>query len=404
MSTEQRFTVSGLNEYVSGLLAADPFLTDLTVEGEITGFKRHTSGHLYFSLKDANALVRCVMFRQQALKLNFLPRDGMQVTLKGYASLFQRDGSFQLYAKSMEKQGQGDLYRRFLALKAELEEKGFFDPDRKRPIPVLPKCVGIVTSDTGAALQDILNIIKRRFPLMDVCICPARVQGEGAAAEIASGIRRMNKAGQADVLIVGRGGGSMEDLWAFNEPEVAQAIFESRIPIISAVGHETDFTIADFVADLRAPTPSAAAELAVPEYEACRNLIQNQRRRIVRALSADLQAKKDGLRLIGLSAGMQLPKRKLDAARQDLANLQDRIMEAPKQKFASQRERLTLIKARLEALGPNQVLRRGYAYLSNEKGRAVSSVGDLSSGEGFIAHLSDGTIQATVKQIFHRKS
>ncbi|MBQ2770406.1 MAG: exodeoxyribonuclease VII large subunit [Clostridia bacterium] len=404
MSTEQRFTVSGLNEYVSGLLAADPFLTDLTVEGEITGFKRHTSGHLYFSLKDANALVRCVMFRQQALKLNFLPRDGMQVTLKGYASLFQRDGSFQLYAKSMEKQGQGDLYRRFLALKAELEEKGFFDPDRKRPIPVLPKCVGIVTSDTGAALQDILNIMKRRFPLMDVCICPARVQGEGAAAEIASGIRRMNKAGQADVLIVGRGGGSMEDLWAFNEPEVAQAIFESRIPIISAVGHETDFTIADFVADLRAPTPSAAAELAVPEYEACRNLIQNQRRRIVRALSADLQAKKDGLRLIGLSAGMQLPKRKLDAARQDLANLQDRILEAPKLKLLSHKERLTLIKARLEALGPNQVLRRGYAYLSNEKGRAVSSVGDLSSGEGFIAHLSDGTIQATVKQIFHRKS
>ncbi|NLI52737.1 MAG: exodeoxyribonuclease VII large subunit, partial [Clostridiales bacterium] len=263
------FRVGELNEYVSTLLSSDPNLAQLRVSGEISGFKRHSSGHLYFSLKDESALVRCVMFRQQAMRLNFQPQDGMQVLLYGRAALYEKDGSFQLYANYLKKSGEGELYLRFLALKQELEERGWFDAARKRPIPFLPRRVGVVTSGTGAAVQDIINIIRRRFPRMPIVLASVRVQGQGAAEEIADAIRKMNEAEAADVLIVGRGGGSMEDLWAFNEPAVAEAIVQSRIPVVSAVGHETDFTIADFAADLRAPTPSAAAELAVPEMEAC---------------------------------------------------------------------------------------------------------------------------------------
>lgn len=399
MAEENLFSVSGLNEYVAGLLSVDPFLKNIRVEGELTGFKRHSSGHLYFSLKDENALVRCVMFRQQAMHLGFPPTDGMKVVLNGYATLFQRDGSFQLYARTLEKQGQGDLFRRFLELKAKLEQAGYFDEAHKKRLPFLPKCIGIITSGTGAALQDILNIVGRRFPKMNICICPVKVQGEGAAKEIAAAIRQMNAEASADVLIVGRGGGSIEDLWAFNEPEVASAIYESRVPVISAVGHETDFTIADFVADLRAPTPSAAAELAVPEYAACMENTIALRDRASRALSNDLERRRAAVRMKRMSSGFQNTARRLDEKRQHVDALREKLLGLPLEGIQSRRHTLELRMGKLESLGPLKVLSRGYAYFTNAERQPVSSVNGLSVGDTLIAHFKDGTLETSVTAV-----
>lgn len=395
----QLFTVTALNEYVSGLLAADPFLSDVRVAGEISGFKRHSSGHLYFSLKDDGALVKCVMFRQSAMALKFAPADGMRVVLTGYASLYQRDGSFQLYARSLEKQGQGELYLKFLELKARLDREGLFDPAHKRKPPFLPRCVGVVTSGTGAALQDVLNIISRRFPAMHVCVCPVRVQGAGAAAEIAAGIRALNEESDADVLIVGRGGGSMEDLFAFNEPEVARAIYGSRVPVISAVGHETDFTIADFVADLRAPTPSAAAELAVPEYSACMETVSRLSLRLGGALTNDLSRRRDAVRLRLLSPGFSLPARRVDELILRVDAETERLAQLSRDRLTAERQHLLRLGDRLTALEPRRVLARGFAYLTDTAGRAVPAARDVSAGQSVRAHLADGSLTAVVTTV-----
>ena len=270
-------SVTQLNEYVSTLIRNDMLLGSVSIRGEISGFKRHSSGHIYFSMKDESSVVRCVMFRQNAMSLDRSIGDGMQVTASGYASLYTRDGQFQFYVKSIEREGEGELYRRFAMLKTRLEAQGLFAKEHKKPIPMLPKCLGVVTSATGAAIQDIINITRRRYPAMDILLSPASVQGAGAAKEIADAIRLLDGSGKADVIIVGRGGGSIEELWAFNEEIVAKAIYACKTPIVSAVGHETDFTIADFAADLRAPTPSAAAELCVPEYEALNDELEYMR-------------------------------------------------------------------------------------------------------------------------------
>ena len=259
-------SVSELNEYARRLLASDPLLRNLEVSGEISGYKHHYSGHRYFTLKDSGARVQCVMFRQDGMSLDFEPCDGMKVTVKASASIFVRDGSYQLYVNSMQKSGLGDLYARFEELKSKLMAEGLFDAARKREIPLLPKKIGLVTSETGAAVRDMIRVARRRNPNIGILIAPCAVQGAAAVPEIVRSIRRLNENGECDVLLVGRGGGSIEDLWAFNEEAVARAIASSRIPVISCVGHEIDFTIADFVADLRAPTPSAAAEMAVPVY------------------------------------------------------------------------------------------------------------------------------------------
>ncbi|MEN6340334.1 MAG: exodeoxyribonuclease VII large subunit, partial [Clostridiaceae bacterium] len=346
------FSVSELNEYVATLLTADPNLCEIRVSGEISGFKRHTSGHLYFSLKDENALVRCVMFRQQAMRLSFNPQDGMRVVLMGRASLYEKDGTFQLYANYLKKSGEGELFAKFLALKAELEKKGYFDPERKRPIPFLPRHVGVVTSETGAAVQDIVNIIRRRFPRMPIVLAPVRVQGQGASAEIARAIDQMNEANAADVLIVGRGGGSMEDLWAFNEPEVAEAIINSRIPIVSAVGHETDFTIADFAADLRAPTPSAAAELCVPEMSACYDAVRSLAERMRRSLTASLAHMRSNVRLFATSSAFRLLERKVRDSSQTLDLARERAFRAAMERARHERANLETMRAKLTALGP----------------------------------------------------
>jgi len=393
------FSVSELNEYVSVLLSADPNLCDLRCSGEISGFKRHSSGHLYFSLKDENALVRCVMFRQQAQRLTFQPQDGMQVLLYGRASLYEKDGSFQLYADYLKKSGEGELYRRFLALKEELEKKGWFARERKRSIPFLPRRVGVVTSGTGAAVQDILNIISRRFPRMPVVVASVRVQGPGAAEEIARAIREMNQRSAADVLIVGRGGGSMEDLWAFNETVVAEAIVNSRIPVISAVGHETDFTIADFAADLRAPTPSAAAELAVPEMEACYEAVRLLNERLRRTLNARMEQLRAHVKLFASARAFRLLERRVENQRQSLDLLRERSVRGMLTHIVNARTQLLQIRAKLTAMNPEAVLERGYAIVTDRSGGTLTGVRSLRPQDGVCIRMRDGTAEAVIERI-----
>ena len=295
-------SVSELNEYARKLLATDPLLRGLEVTGEISGYKHHYSGHRYFSLKDEAARVQCVMFRQSAVGLDFEPADGMRVTVRASASIFPRDGSFQLYVNGMKKAGQGDLYARFEKLKQKLLAEGLFDPARKRDIPQMPRVIGIATSQTGAAIRDIIQVARRRNPNVGILIAPCAVQGQDAAQEIVRAIEHLNTNGESDVILVGRGGGSIEDLWAFNEEIVARAIAASRIPVISCVGHEVDFTIADFVADLRAPTPSAAAELAVPELAALRADLNAVLRRLAGALQGGQRVRRLQLEKLTQSA------------------------------------------------------------------------------------------------------
>ena len=396
---DQLLSVSELNQYVGELLSADPILHGLRVQGEISGFKRHSSGHLYFSLKDENALVRCVMFRSQAYELDFRPEDGMQVVLTGYASLYARDGAFQLYALSLDKQGEGELYARFLKLKARLESEGYFDPANKKEIPFLPRRVGIVTSGTGAAIQDVFNIVSRRFPDMPMVLAPVRVQGAGAAEEIAEAIARMNALHAADVLIVGRGGGSMEDLWAFNEPVVAEAIFHSDIPVISAVGHETDFTIADFVADMRAPTPSAAAELAVPEEDACRRAVEELAQRLRRGLTATITESRGRIRLLAASHAFHIPAERIAEARMTLDRDTERMSLAAMTRIRDERSGLLTAEGRIRALNPLSVLMRGYAVVSDENGRMATGVGALRKGQTVTLQMHDGSAAATIDSI-----
>ena len=393
------FRVSELNEYVSLVLSNDPNLCDLRVSGEISGFKRHSSGHLYFSLKDENALVRCVMFRQQAMRLNFEPKDGMQVLLYGRASLYEKDGSFQLYANYLKKSGEGELYLKFLALKKELEERGWFDESRKRQIPFLPRRVGVVTSGTGAAVQDILNIINRRFPCMPVVIASVRVQGAGAAEEIAKAIKELNRKKAADVLIVGRGGGSMEDLWAFNEPIVAEAIYKSEIPVVSAVGHETDFTIADFVADLRAPTPSAAAELCVPEMDACYEGVRLQSERMRRALNAKLERMRSNVRLFASAKAFRLLENRLMSERQTLDGIRELAFRGAREQIISARSKLSRMRAQLVALDPSAVLERGYAILTDSGGHTLGGVTAMQPGDAVNIRMRDGVAGARIKTV-----
>ena len=394
------FRVSELNEYVSLVLSGDPNLADLRVSGEISGFKRHSSGHLYFSLKDENALVRCVMFRQQAMRLTFQPQDGMQVLLYGKASLYEKDGSFQLYANYLKKSGEGELYLRFLAMKRELESRGWFNEAHKKPIPFLPRRVGVVTSGTGAAVQDIFNIIQRRFPRMPVVLASVRVQGAGAAEEIAKAIDEMNRAKAADVLIVGRGGGSMEDLWAFNEPAVAEAIYRSEIPVISAVGHETDVTIADFVADLRAPTPSAAAELCVPEMDACYEAVRLQSQRMHRALSARLERMRANVKLFASSKAFRLLEHRLMNQRQALDGARERALRGAREQMGAARTELMRMQTQLRALDPSAVLDRGYAILTDADGHALGGVRAMQAGDAVKIRMHDGAASAKIETVF----
>lgn len=397
-------SVGQLNGYVAELLSVDPLLRALRVRGEISGFKRHTSGHLYFSLKDEQSLVRCVMFRAQAMQLDFQPKDGMQVVLGGYASLYARDGAFQLYAQSLETCGEGALYLRFLRLKEQLEKEGYFDESHKKPIPFLPRAVGVVTSGTGAAVQDVLQIIGRRFPRMSVVLAPVRVQGSGAAEEIAHAIAEMNRKHAADVLIVGRGGGGIEDLWAFNELPVIEAVYNSGIPIISAVGHETDFTITDFVADLRAPTPSAAAELAVPEWNGCVEAVADYARRLRFGLTGALAQARTRIGLLASSAGFHRTKERVNAQRQAIDQLVERMARVGSEQSLRQRAAVALLAGRIAGLNPLQVLARGYAVVRDAAGNSYTGVRDLFAGQKVQLVLRDGRADATIDGIIREEN
>ena len=397
-------TVSQLNEYVRRLLAGDPLLHSVKVMGEISGFKRHFSGHLYFSIKDEDARVQCVMFRQKALGLSFEPRDGMRVVLYGSASLFPRDGAFQLYADAMRQEGAGELYLRFEALKKKLQAEGLFDPARKRPLPLWPRTIGVVTSRTGAVLRDICRVARRRNPHIDILLCPASVQGPGAAAEIVEAIERMNAYGKADVLLVGRGGGSMEDLWPFNEEIVARAIAASRIPVVSCVGHETDFTIADFAADERAATPSAAAEIAVPELAEAAASVKDSRERMLTALSRRLALEKARLGALERSAAMADPVRLLVGQRRDAVSRLDMRMQAAMEKrLEREKGKLNAVSRTLAGVSPRSVLARGFAavYIGD---KAVSRVDDAQIGDIARVRLSDGELETVIERKRHEEA
>lgn len=392
-------SVSQANEYVNGLLQQDALLRNLGIRGEISGFKRHSSGHLYFSLKDEGALIRCVMFRQHAMNCSFFPADGMQVTAFGSISLYVRDGQYQFYVRSMEQQGEGELYRRFMMQKTRLQAKGYFSAEHKKPLPYLPRRVGVVTSETGAVFQDIRNVIKRRFPQMDIVLCPARVQGEGAAREIAGAIHALDASGLVDVMIVGRGGGGIEDLWAFNEEIVADAIYRCNTPIVSAVGHETDFTIADFTADLRAPTPSAAAELCVPERVALEEQLQRLNTQMERSTHQRIAECRAALHSIIASHAMAKPEHLLAVSRQRLDLAQTRLQEETAQTMQSARERLARMDSTLRALSPYSVLKRGYAIARNAQGQSIASISNLREGQSAELIFYDGNAEITIDKI-----
>ena len=393
-----RLTVSQLNEYANSLLKSDSLLSHVCVCGEISGFKRHSSGHLYFSLKDEGALIRCVMFRQNAFALDFSPQDGQSVLIYGSVSIYAKDGQYQLYVNAMERQGEGELYRRFMLMKTRLEAKGYFAQEHKKPIPYLPKCIGVITSPTGAAIQDIINITRRRFPTMNILLYPVRVQGEGAAVEIAEAVNAMNRMKKADVLIVGRGGGSMEDLWPFNEEIVAKAIFESEIPVVSAVGHETDFSISDFTADLRAPTPSAAAELCVPEYERLYGEILGAQSYISERCHKEMDSLKQQLSGMRDSAAFSMTRHRAELLKQGIKARQESMGMAVRSEIVNALHSIEKQQSRLSALSPEAVLERGYSLIQ-QHGEFIGSAEELQENQRALLIMKDGKADITIDSV-----
>ncbi len=384
-------TVSQINGYVKKILDHNIILNNVWIKGEISNFKRHSSGHLYITLKDEGGVLKAIMFRSASHSLSFEPRDGMKVLARGRVSVFEAAGAYQLYIEEMRQDGIGDLYIAYEKMKKRLEAEGLFLSEHKKPIPKYPGTVGVVTASTGAAVRDIINVISRRYPLAKILLYPTPVQGDGAKEGIVRAIRYFNDNACADTLIVGRGGGSIEDLWAFNEEIVARAIYESRIPVISAVGHETDFTIADFVSDLRAPTPSAAAEIAVPDIIDIRSGLDMSRARLLRAIAKKIE---NG-NLILKRFSMRAPK--IDELYLKLDNLLGRLESGFKLKLTGGKRSVGELSAKLNALSPLRTLSRGYAIPLKEDGSVIRSVNEMESGDEFNLCLCDGEKTCSVK-------
>ena len=374
-------TVSELNDYVRRSLASDPILHNITISGEVSNFKAYTSGHWYFTLKDELSRIDCAMFRQHNVNARFLPRDGMRVLVKGSAGLYVQSGKYQFYAESMQQSGLGELYQRYMELKDKLTREGLFDAARKRPLPLLPRKVGIVTSRSGAVLHDIRTVAGRRFPGLPLVLRPAQVQGEGSAQDVALGIAEVASVPGVDVIIVGRGGGSMEDLWSFNEEVVVRAVAACPVPVISAVGHETDHTLCDLAADMRAPTPSAAAELAVPEREALIESVNGLLYDLRRAAEGLLQRKQNALSGLEMRLKQRNPQHVLSQLQLRRGYLTDKL-KAEMLKSLSQREtKIDALLGKLDAVGPAQVLRRGYAIAMKDEAPVTSvaaAAGDMT--------------------------
>ena len=397
-------TVSELNEYLKMLFEYDEILRNIYIKGEISNFTNHyKTGHFYFSLKDAGGSVRAVMFRSSASKLKFKPENGMRVIVGGRVSVFPRDGQYQVYVDVMEPDGVGALYMAYEQLRAKLEKEGLFAEERKKPLPRFPKRIGIVTSPTGAAIRDMLHITGRRFPSAEIVLYPALVQGADAAASIARGIRYFNTKKSVDLLIVGRGGGSLEDLWAFNEELLVRAVADSALPVISAVGHETDFTLCDFAADLRAPTPSAAAELAVPDTEELLSSLGHMNDRISLAMNRRLARSRDRLGLLSASRMLKDPRAFIDDKRMALAMDEQALYTRMERILAAKRAEFQYKTAKVEALNPLAVVARGYSAVFDEKGILVKSVSQLAPGDGVSFALTDGRVHARVEKIESEK-
>ncbi|MGI8256071.1 exodeoxyribonuclease VII large subunit [Blautia difficilis] len=392
------YSVGQVNRYVKNMFTQDFFLQKIYVKGEVSNCKYHTSGHIYFSLKDETGTMSCVMFAGHRRGLAFSMKDGDKVIVGGSVDVYERDGRYQLYAKEITLEGAGALYERYLALKQELEEMGMFAGEYKQPIPKFIRRLGVVTAPTGAAIQDIRNISYRRNPYLQIILYPALVQGAGAAESIVKGIRMLDGL-NVDVIIVGRGGGSIEDLWAFNEEIVARAIFECRTPVISAVGHETDFTIADFVADLRAPTPSAAAELAVNDYRSVVESVSVYRQRMYRAMSTRLDFYRSRLANFSTKFGYLSPEYRLREQRQRLADVESSLQNAMEGKLKENRHRLSLYVERFTGLSPLRKLNQGFSYVADQEKRTLKSVKQVKNGDTIYISVTDGTIEAKVNSI-----
>lgn len=396
---QQVLSITQINEYIRSVMDGDNLLAGVAVRGEISNYKMYPSGHHYFTLKDEGAALKCVMFKGNAMRLRFRPENGMKVIAMGKISVYPRDGAYQLYCTAMAVDGVGDLHAAFEQLKAKLSAQGLFDPAHKKPIPKYPGTIGIITSAAGAAVHDMLRILRKRYPLTRVRLLPVRVQGTEAPGEIAAAIRYANHHALADLLIVGRGGGSIEDLWAFNDERVAYAIYESHIPVISAVGHEPDVTISDYVADLRAATPSNAAELAVQDQDSLRQTLDTISSALATALSRHLKSARQHLKVLSSSNCLQSPMAYLDQRREALLAITNRMTAAQVKYIGAKRQRYVALTAKLDAMSPLKVLSRGYAMTQKKDGALLRTVKQVKPGDEISVCLSDGSVKATVSQV-----
>ena len=401
---QEVISVTKLNEYIQSKLDSDSKLSNVALRGEISNYKMYPSGHHYFTLKDESSSLKCVMFRSYASKLRFRPENGMKVIAMGRVSVYPRDGAYQLYCSSMAMDGIGDLYAAFEALKKKLSAEGLFDPGHKKPLPKYPGTIGIITSSAGAAIHDMLRILRKRYPLTNVRLLPVRVQGAEAPAEIVAAIQYANAYRLADLLIVGRGGGSIEDLWAFNDERVAYAIYNSRIPVISAVGHEPDVTISDYVADLRAATPSNAAELAVQDQDALRQMLDSMSAEMFTTLERQLKMARRHLDLLSHSPALRSPAGYIEQKQQSLDGLTDRLKSATVKALDQKSKRFIGLTSKLDAMSPLKVLTRGYAMAQTSDGTILKSVDQVHVGDPIAVKVFDGVIKASVTEELRNES
>ena len=394
---QEVISVSQLTMYIKRLFSYDKILSNVYVAGEISNFKLHSSGHMYFTLKDESSVIKCVMFRSQNRRLKFQPEDGLKVIIRGYVSIYEAGGSYQLYPESIEPAGLGNLYLAYEQLKQKLDKEGLFKTDIKKKIPYLPKSICVITSPTGAVIKDIMNVLFRRFPNAVLKLFPVKVQGEDAARQISYALDFINRHDAADVIIVARGGGSIEELWPFNEETVARSIYKSDIPVISAVGHETDFTISDFVADLRAPTPSAAAELVIPEKEILVKNILDLQLRLKKALSNRIKSERMYLEQLMMSPSLRQPLDKINQKKMDLEIIKKDITDSMRKRLEKERSALSIMCGKLDVLSPLTVLSRGYSITTKSDGNIIKSITQVNNGDELDITFLDGKVKSVAK-------
>ncbi len=392
-------TVSALNNYMKKMIDADFILSNLNIKGEISNFKMHSSGHLYFSLKDEGSKINCIMFRTNAANLNFVPKDGESVVVKGRVSVYEKDGAYQLYCTEMKQEGIGRLYVAFQEMKNKLEKQGLFDIAHKRPIPKYPQRIGIITSPTGAAVRDIINVATRRNKAVDLVLYPALVQGENASEDIIKGLATLNSMKDIDVIILARGGGSIEELWAFNNEKLAYAVYSSKKPVITGVGHETDFTIVDFVSDMRAPTPSAAAEIAVPSFMILSDTIENYKRHLSISINNNLRDVNNRIGMLNKTIEAHSPMNYIANQYNHIDNLQNRLLTGINSKLQLKKERLSRLNAVIDAHNPLKVLNKGYAVIQQTDGKLITQIEQLQNNNEVHITIKEGRAKAQIKYL-----